>query len=356
MTKQFLVSQLKRFWRNRSGRHHIQGFTLLELLVVTVIGGLLISGLMYVVIELLGTDQRESSRTETQREMQMALDYISSELREAVYVYTGDCLVGEPDQEEGDACHGLLPYLPTSLSRDDTVPILAFWKQQPIPDALKDDCAASIGAATSLPCLSAHSYALVVYSLQQWQEGDTWKGRARITRYALTEFDQEGERNEGYANPGARNTFSTWPYENEDNKQTERPIGFPQVLVDFVDDGSGGFALGASIEDTNLCPTPPPSNPPNPPSYNITPPLQLYNTVFNGPRGFFACVNSEEVPNQDETDFMSATPTQENQDIILYIRGNANGRPGIRTDEGFLPALETRVLSRGVLERNPGGS
>ena len=75
-------------------RSSAKGFTLIELLVALLIGGIISSALLYGVVELLQTNQRESSRAETQREMQLALDYISSELREAVFVYDGGCLVG----------------------------------------------------------------------------------------------------------------------------------------------------------------------------------------------------------------------------------------------------------------------
>ncbi|TAN85658.1 MAG: prepilin-type N-terminal cleavage/methylation domain-containing protein, partial [Phormidium sp. SL48-SHIP] len=70
------------------------GFTLTEILVSMIIAGLVMSGLLGLMVELLTSDARETARTETQREMQMALDYISSDIRESVYVYDGNCIDG----------------------------------------------------------------------------------------------------------------------------------------------------------------------------------------------------------------------------------------------------------------------
>ncbi|NEQ25006.1 MAG: type II secretion system protein, partial [Microcoleus sp. SIO2G3] len=94
-------------------KHRQKGFTLVELLVVTLIAGGIVSALMLLVVELLTADQRDASRNATQQDMQRSLDYISTELRDAIFVYSGDCLYGT-----GPACSGrppVLNYLPASL-------------------------------------------------------------------------------------------------------------------------------------------------------------------------------------------------------------------------------------------------
>ncbi|NJO66710.1 MAG: type II secretion system protein, partial [Leptolyngbyaceae cyanobacterium RM1_405_57] len=111
MAASFLKQQFGRLFQSRQKRKS-SGFTLIELLVVIVIAGGIISGLMYLVVELLGVDQRESSRTETQREMQLAMDYIASELREAVYVYDGRCFAGISTANPPTNCPALINYLP----------------------------------------------------------------------------------------------------------------------------------------------------------------------------------------------------------------------------------------------------
>jgi hypothetical protein len=72
---------------------------------------------------------------------------------------------------------------------------------------------------------------------------------------------------------------------------------------------------------------------------------------FSGVRGFFACI-SIRPPIQSNGAGQREVDTGVNQDTILYVRGNADGRPGIIGD-AFLPSLETRVLSRGVLTKRP---
>ena len=324
--KSLLIGKLR-----RSRRSGTAGFTLLELLIVALIAGLLISGLMYLVVELLAADQRESSRTETQRDMQMALDYISTELKEAVYVYTGECMAGSALL----GCPGLAASLPSVFTADST-PVLAFWKQQRIPNELRrTQCSAGTQTlgGQPVPCIIGHSYSLVVYSLSTANAAQTWQGRARITRYALTEFNSAGTaRTPGYVSVSSN--FGAW-----ESSPTARPTGTPDVLVDFVDDGVGATTVVGAGNPT--CPEDL-SIPGNEylPSPIIT---GSPTTVAPAAKSFYACVNNLT---------LSSTPYR---DVVLFLRGNISGRPGFRgADRAFLPALETRVLTRGVLQREPG--
>ncbi|MBE9177730.1 type II secretion system protein [Oculatella sp. LEGE 06141] len=332
MVKTSLLSRMRRF-RYAFSQQRTKGFTLLELLVVMLIAGGIVSGLMYVVVELTTTDQRESSLTETQREMQLALDYIGAELREATYIYTGECLAGQTEDLSKNPpipyCPGLADYIPATLKTDRSVPIIAFWKQQPIPSAVRDKCAKNT-EAVGTPCQAASSYSLVVYSLALNQPTDIWKGRARITRYALTQFNSKGDAVAGYANPASLGSFDKWPLDKNDVKPSARPTGDPVTLVDFVDDGSG-----AVITSTNFstCPT----------GYSMSPPNSMLTGKFSGVRSVYACVNI-------------GLSAGENRDVLLFVRGNAYGRAGVRSDAGFLPTLQTQVLSRGVLGKNPGAT
>lgn len=332
MIKRSLLSRLKRLLY--PAKQDVKGFTLIELLIVTIIAGGIISGLMYIVVELTGLDQRESSLTETQREMQLALDYISTELREAVFVYTGECLAGQGD------CSGLINYLPPQLSAGGNIPVIAFWKHQPIPAPIRTICAGNNprdAAGNVPPCLAASSYALVVYSLNT-QADPTWNGRARITRYILKQYQDDGTPVTGYVNPATFGNFDTWPLRTVNgtqvNQQGARPTaaaGNPAVLVDFVDNGAGAAATATNFN--SACPD----------DVNTTGPDYSLSPNAATVRSFYACVST-------------GLALGENRDVILFLRGNAYGRPGIFTDARFLPTLETRVLSRGVLGKNPGTS
>ncbi|WP_190795686.1 prepilin-type N-terminal cleavage/methylation domain-containing protein [Leptolyngbya sp. FACHB-541] len=336
-----LRSRLNRLFRRKQKSSSVGGFTFIELLVVIFIAGGIISGLLYLVVELLGVDQREASRNETQREMQLAMDYIATELREAVYVYN-DCYLpqgsrtnpdGDPNNPDDDYCPGLINHLPDALTSADNIPIIAFWKQQPIPTVLKEQCASSPTPPDNIPCRTASSYALIVYSINR-ADSDIWKGKARITRYALTQFKSDGSLTPGYAPPeeGVSVRFDRWPIgANSASRQAVLPRDTSAVLVDFLDDGSGAdFIDTDETADLASCPD----------DYSMIPNQDVLTTI-GAPaiRSFYACVDQ----GQSNT----------NRDVILYIRGNAQGRPGISGEASFLPTLETRVLSRGVLGRAP---
>jgi hypothetical protein len=324
---------------------------LIELLVVTAIAAGLISGLMFLVVQLMETDQREASRSETQREMQMALDYISAEVREAVYVYSGVQLKKLVDKS----------YLPTSVTNDNSVPILAFWRQYEFPDVVRNFCRTNAGnlpanvtARQGISCEAGATYALVVYSVRP--RVNNWTGEAQLTRYALTEFksswaaSNKPEINRGYVNPGAFSNFAIWPLreiksdgtdgENlqsnaltdryNGGRPTGRPDGRADVLVDFVALGSGTMSPS--------CPT----------NYVISP-----DGAATSGRGFYACLRPR--VNEGTVTGLSAG---ENQEIILFLQGSVSGRPGYTTALGNrmadkLPTLETRVLARGILRRIP---
>lgn len=361
MAKPSIFSTFKRFWyshRKRDPQHKSSGFTLLELLIVTIIAGGIVAGLTYIVVELLTADRRENALTETQQDMQRALDFMAAELREAVYVYSGECLSsgGNPSLQ----CAGLVDYLPVGISTN-SVPVVAFWKQEPIPSTLRQQCRNSTRtnplrvSGVLVPCLTAHSYALVVYSLSKENTNNTWKGLARLTRTALTEFTQAGARSQGYVNPGVNGIFNTWPFGPAPsgtgggslvNLQAfavpaGRPNISPTVLVDFVDDGTG--AQQAGLTGSAVCPDNPATSQAD---YSISPTTaELSRLGFANVRSFYACIS------QGET--AGSTPADQNREVILYLRGNAFGKPVILSRRGFLPTLETRVLSRGVLERIP---
>jgi prepilin-type N-terminal cleavage/methylation domain-containing protein len=315
----FAMNILRRSRRNQRHPSRSQaGFTLLELLIVTVIGGGLISGLMFIVIELLGTDRRESALTETQREMQLAMNYISDELREAVYVYTGEGLDGLIDRAQ-------LGY----LEANGSTPVIGFWKQEPFPEQVRNACNSS-GVNS---CFNAHSYALIIYSLQVGNDpNNIWQGEARVTRFAMTEYPQTGTTpNSGYVNPAKyKNNFATWPTDPAPKPPDSYsvPNDNRAVLVDFV--SVERLEPLTSDPGDDLCPNP--SD--DPLTYKISP-------VNEPSRTFYACVRADsDVSVQDE--------------VILYLQGNATGRPGVGGQvyrNSILPALETRVLTRGVLDR-----
>jgi hypothetical protein len=327
--------------------------------VALFIGGIITSLLLFTVVQLLQTNQREAARSDTQREIQMALDYIARDLREAVYVYDGKCLPANANFVAQATCPGILGVLPSKLSdaAENNLPVLAFWRVDPLPQVLVDRCtanAASFSADTSktplpnaikgVPCISKQMYTLVVYSLNWKNSSNTWRGNARIERYQLPQFTTASTQSPpvttpGWSYPASRETdFYSWPYKkalgNDGkpvNTQVGTPVGNSTVLVDFVD--KDGIKSGGA---ENACPQPNESSTPQPTDLNT----RYIMTPSTGSRGFYVCVKG------------AASNGSLNQEVVVRIQGNAAGRPGLTRGGANIPIpMETRVLTRGVVNK-----
>ncbi len=200
------------------------GFTLIELLVALVIGSILTTLVLFSAVQLMGTNQREASRSDTQREIQSALDYMNRDLREAIYVYDGQCLrpnppitpPGEDPPPEDLICpdRRIVDSLPAALNTADNTPILAFWRLDPLPQPLLDRCRAEYfnvprpADLEGVPCRRRSMYTLVVYSLNTGG-ANNWQGRARIRRYTLPQFTFSGgiTQTPGWARPSAHRIY-----------------------------------------------------------------------------------------------------------------------------------------------------
>lgn len=350
------------------------GFTLTELLVVVAIAGVIVSALMALVVELVGTEQRESTRTETQRSMQRALNYIAADLRQAVYIY-GD----EANPQDAASSPSYINYLPDEFVDDDFRPVLAFWKPRSI------DLEKRIASGSGLPdfddCLTTfpdnnddqdvrlrrecqsiwkqrRAYSLVVYFQVPNDEGNPdgkWKGQSRIARYELFKYDNLNsnnatavfDRTPGFVDPAelGSDAFQSWPYSGTVDCQDTACVDDlgapgdpsfadnpPDVLVDFVD---------APDEVRNGEPTT---------CENLGGSAGQYKRVPSADAGNPKASNSFFICLRDTNGVLG-----ESQDVIVYLRGNANGRAGSTTDS-FLPTLQTRITMRGIIDKNVGGA
>ena len=360
-----------------------RGFTLIELLVAMLITGFIVSGLLYLVVEVLGINQKDAARSDTQRDMQMAMDYITRDLREAFYVYgtvvegttVQSCLENRTDADTrgtNGQCTGLLAYLPAHLRLANNVPVLAFWKPEPLPDNLSAYCktnAANIGVVQRdrnsnpienpvdrVPCIAQRMYTLVVYSLNTDNTNSIWKGRARIKRYTLPHFTESttNTKKSGWVAPVASSDKRplSWPFGKADSgivnlqdnpssanasTTTIPAAGKPSenvtenvVLTDFVDYdpkyNSSTFTQPTSTQSSGYCP------------YNF----EIANFKAFRPE-FYACVRRGE-PN-------------ENPEVRVVIKGNAAGRGAIPMATGEVPfQMESNVMGRGVYSKQRSGS
>lgn len=106
------------------------GFTMIELLVGTIIAFIIITPLMGMVIGLLNDDSREQAKATTEQELQQALDYITEDVSQAVYIYKPADVTTIATQFPSGA---------------DGTPKLIFWKRKLVENSLP------VGASTITP-------------------------------------------------------------------------------------------------------------------------------------------------------------------------------------------------------------
>ncbi|HAA31963.1 MAG TPA: hypothetical protein DCE56_35020 [Cyanobacteria bacterium UBA8553] len=150
-----------RFERSTKKAHKVSGFTLLELLVGLILAFLIITPLLGFMINIMNTDRQEQAKVNTEQDLQAAMDYISRDLQQAVYIYDQYAL-DNPNTSDPETS-GIQGQLPSGAQG---VPVLVFWKRNLVPKALP------AGAATSCPssprnpnCNDAFVYSLVAYYL-----------------------------------------------------------------------------------------------------------------------------------------------------------------------------------------------
>ncbi len=355
----------------------VTGFTLLELLVAMIVGSILTLALLFSAVQLMGTNQREGARSDTQREVQAAIDYIARDLREAIYVYDGQCLnpagskpVSTNDPTQG-LCGGLLNSLPPQLNTTTNLPVLAFWRVDPIPAPLAAACRspANITLLTrqktgtndqqpidEVNCGAKRMFTLVVYSLNRQNSTvsgkSLWGGRARITRYQLPKYTYDNSTTAtittGWVAPdGTESSFLSWPIAGENGIRRQGLVlaakGVPpranywdnKVLVDFIDDPSQS-AVVKPAEPPATCANPPIVAGGSAPAI-ITPDQAGAYAATTIPKNiFYACVRGSGGANL-------------NQEVLVRIRANGAGRAGLNLRTTELPlTMETRVLTRGL--------
>jgi prepilin-type N-terminal cleavage/methylation domain-containing protein len=385
---------LSQFRWARSPVTRPKGFTLTELLVVLIIGSVIVTTLLSLVNELLKTNQRETAKTETQRDMQMALDYIAADLREAAYVYDPTCHSVTTTKE---SCPSYREYIPASIhtgvppeqdgqTSSGSLAVLAFWKVDPLsseelrpieaPNYCSNTYAAGAGADTDKlkECdqikRQKRTLTLVVYA-QQWDQKDDstskWKGRSRIVRYELKKYKTLATltRNKGYIDPltdAGQAIFQTWPYKpgvatncqdaagkaacGLKNVVSGRPEGTATVLSDFLDEvrpkadrdlpnpicPAGAYSMGPRSSDVlaNTATSAANNNPNNLAS-----------------KSFFVCIRGQ----LDGTNIKQPA-LGEIQDIVVFLRGNAYGRARFLQD-AYLPTIQTTIALRGIIDKTP---
>lgn len=295
------------------------GFTLIELIVAMVIAFLVITPLLGFMINILETDRKEQAKATSEQEVQAAIDYISQDLQQAIYIY---------DAKGVKAIQSQLPTVTNAL------PVLVFWKRELLPDSKK----------IPVPGLTASTanrddgfvYSLVAYYLvnNSSNSGNIWSNQQSIRRFSV---------NGGVKDPANPNQYITGLSPEAGFKM------FDLELNGTLEDKMNGWLRNGSYATSNF-PVPLvdfidkslPQAPINPVSCTsiftdkTTPEKQDALTVpaFTGTHAYAVATN----PN---TSSFYACVDVDRQIAKVFIRGNALAR--IRnTDTEFNPSGEAK--------------
>jgi type II secretory pathway pseudopilin PulG len=327
-TTNFLLQGWMKF-STRKNRDH--GFTLVELLIGLVMAFLVLTPLFGLMISIMNTDEKEQAKTTSEQELQTAIDFITRDLQQAVYIYDYQGVTNNYNTIAANS--GIKDSLPTVTGG---VPILVFWKQElvsnviPTTGSKKDD---------------ASVYSLVAYYLIN-SPSTIWSNTARIARWQIKDGVRSPSDTSGVTcNPSYNTSIRFVDADNcpspgfqpfdLDMNQWQRSGSFtndPQVLVDFIDQTPRDQTNVPNI-------TPSCAQDDNQPGVTITP---ISSTTMTS---FYACVSNY------------ADPTNQGQVIStaqIFIRGNALARIQTsnidykdKSQQTYFPTVSAIIQARG---------
>ena len=238
--------------RNRSGPGQTEkGMTLVELLVGSIMAFLIITPMLSFVVDMLNTDRREQVKSNTEQDLQAAVDFIAQDLNQAIYIYNG---------AEITAINNSANKLPAAGDATK-IPILVFWKRQLIKKSIPvDPSTVKPVNCDKNECNDTYLLSLVAY--YQFKEADnTWcqpSGNPcpnRIARYEIRDGiknpltqayykDDDSETTKGQRKDLAFNEDFKL---SDPTKKVTDPKGLTdsqsQVLVNYIDHTSKTLAI-----------------------------------------------------------------------------------------------------------------
>ncbi len=289
------------------------GFTLIELLVAMLIAFLVITPLLSFMISVLNTDGQEQAKANSEQEIKAALDYITRDLQQAIYIYDATgiaCLSGTVDTSTDNTCPNASTTGNQLPSGTDKVPVLVFWKREFSQNAVETRNSSGVVQFKD----DTFVYSLVAYYLIK-DTSTTWSNAARIARWQI----KDGVPNTA-ATVGACDGFTTEKYLPCPDKGfkpfdlSQKGITLqakmnswagggtynqvPVVLVDFIDQTTIAQGAPAATCSTDFS--------------------QIPVAATTVKTGFYACVDSVSADNRSAAE--------------VYLRGNAQARL-IQNDE-----------------------
>jgi type II secretory pathway pseudopilin PulG len=146
------------------------GFTLMELLIGLVMAFLVLTPLFGLMVSVMNTDKREQAKTSSEQELQIAMDFITRDLQQAVYIYDYNGVTRNYSATAANS--GIKDSLRTVTNG---VPILVFWKRELVSNVISTDAGTKDDAFV---------YSLVAYYLIK-DSSTTWSKAARIARWQI---------------------------------------------------------------------------------------------------------------------------------------------------------------------------
>ena len=223
------------------------GFTLVELLVALAMSSIIITVLLEFMISVITTDSNEQIKINSEQEIQIALDHISRDLQEAIYIY------------DAAGINAIKPQL--RYPNDDTkAPILVFWKRE-IPDNNSE---------------GEDNSSLVVYYLDN-SSSTIWSKAARISKWQIK------KNNPGFNPFNIAQSNTIEDAMNNWQKSGTAYTDAADVLIDYVDQTTDSPPAATCPDNT------------------ITPPITWSKITpstikpSNGMTGFYACVDKANI-------------------------------------------------------------
>lgn len=380
-------------------RHRVYqsaGFTLIELLVSLLVAFIFLLATAMIVIETMRLDREETGRTQVQAELTQAMQYIQQDLAEALYIYNDT----EQNPQQSDRLGDRIPdviqrlYAPGWIRRpDDAIPVVAFWKLEPIPQGcyagnptLQDIRRGNATLPDQPPpefprdqngrnadwdtLVSRRGiYTLVVYYLRRNYNnagnptGRTpWEGNARIDRFELRPFNTEGQNNCAGRSPFFRvdpdpfqEGFLAWP--SQQALQRLQREGTPQERI--ADAGNQGPRLTTLVSNIFSSREGSPQVAPACPQGYAFGGGRPNGVTFPGlgdnqnDVGFHVCVRQSVGADRPQDVIINITATaMERANPGLFRRYIRNATSvDISEVSRYLLPMQTQVLARGVINR-----
>jgi type II secretory pathway pseudopilin PulG len=353
--------------RNRSGPAQTdKGMTLVELLVGAIMAFLIITPMLAFVVDMLNTDRREQVKSNTEQDIQAAVDFIAQDLSQALYIYDNIDING--GNRGTVTVTPIRSQLPDGNDTNKT-PILVFWKRQQIKNAVPvnatttkpSECDPKAEPGKKGECNDTYVLSLVAYyQIKDTLPNSTWCQPSggpcptRIARYEIRDGVRKpdpvaADNNLPYYNKADtdQDTQQPDPAFNKDfdlskptekvtipEKLTDRSSGAtkPQVLVNYIDHTTPGPTLSSTECQIALGK---PTDPKD--TTKILEDTTLKVTDRDGRNSFYACVDTA-------------------RNIArVTIRGNslrrlqANGAEFKTTSSAYFPTATVQVQGLGAV-------